>query len=56
MAFTVVTNAHGPSPQPTAYRLPSCSLMTATGGGGQSGAKKMKTHLTVEFALVTDRG
>ena len=25
-------------------------------GGGQSGAKKMKTHLTVEFALVTDRG
>ena len=26
MAFTGVTNAHGPSPQPTA-----CSLMAATG-------------------------
>ena len=31
MAFTGVTNAHGPSPQPTACRSPSCSLTTATG-------------------------
>ena len=25
IAFTGVTNAHGPSPQPTAFRSPSCS-------------------------------
>ena len=31
MAFTGVTNAHGPSPQPTACRSPSYSLATATG-------------------------
>ena len=31
MAFTGVTNAHGPSPQPVACRSPSCSLTTATG-------------------------
>ena len=31
MAFTAVTNAHGPSHQPTAYRSPSFSLTTATG-------------------------
>ena len=31
MAFTGVTNAHGPSPQPTACMSPSYSLMTATG-------------------------
>ena len=31
MAFTKVTNAHGPSPQPTVCRSPSCSLTTATG-------------------------
>ena len=31
MAFTGVTNAHGPSPHPTACRSPSCSLTTATG-------------------------
>ena len=31
MAFTGVTNAHGPSPQPTACRSPSCCLTTATG-------------------------
>ena len=30
MAFTVVTNVHEPSPQPTACRPPSCSLATAT--------------------------
>ena len=31
MAFTTgVTNAHGPSPQSTACRSPSCSLVTAT--------------------------
>ena len=29
MAFAVVTNAHGPSPQPIAYKFPS--LSTATG-------------------------
>ena len=28
MAFSVVTNAHGPSPQPTACRSPTCSLRT----------------------------
>ena len=27
MAFTGVTNAHGPSPKPTACRSTSCSLM-----------------------------
>ena len=31
MAITGVTNALGSSPQPTAYRPPTCSLMTATG-------------------------
>ena len=31
MAFTGVANAHGPSPQPTACRSPTCSLMTETG-------------------------
>ena len=31
MALTGVTNAHGPLPQPTACRSPSCSLTTATG-------------------------
>ena len=31
VAFTGVTNAHGPSPQQTACRSPSCSLTTATG-------------------------
>ena len=31
MAFTRITNAHGPSPQPTACRSPLCSLTTATG-------------------------
>ena len=31
MAFTGFTNAHGPSPQPTACRSPTCSLMIATG-------------------------
>ena len=31
MAFTGVTNAHGPSSQPTACRSPSCSPMTAKG-------------------------
>ena len=31
MAFAGVTNAHGPSPQTTACRSPSCSLTTATG-------------------------
>ena len=31
MAFIGVTNAHGPSPQPTACRSPICSLITATG-------------------------
>ena len=30
MAFTGVTNAHGPSPKPTACRSPSCSLTTAS--------------------------
>ena len=28
MAFIGVTNAHGPSPQPTACRSPTCSLTT----------------------------
>ena len=31
MAFTGVTNAHGPLPQPTACRSPKCSLTTTTG-------------------------
>ena len=31
MAFTDVTNDHGSTPQPTACRSPSCSLMTTTG-------------------------
>ena len=31
MAFTEVTNAHGPSPQPTACWSRKYSLMTATG-------------------------
>ena len=31
MAFTGFTNAHGPSPHPTACRSPTCSLTTATG-------------------------
>ena len=31
VAFTWVTKAHGPSPQPTACRSPSCSFTTATG-------------------------
>ena len=30
MAFTGVTNAHGLLPQPTAFKPPTCSLMTAT--------------------------
>ena len=30
MAFTGVTNALGPSPQPTACRSPSCSVATGT--------------------------
>ena len=30
MALTGVTNAHGLSPMPTAYRSPTCSLTTAT--------------------------
>ena len=30
MAFTGVTNAHGPSPLPTACRSASCSLMSTT--------------------------
>ena len=29
IAFTGVTNVHGPSPQPTACRSPPCSLTTA---------------------------
>ena len=31
VAFVGVTNAHGPSPQPTPCRSPTCSLTTATG-------------------------
>ena len=31
VAFTGVTHAHGPSPQPTAFRSPKGSLSTATG-------------------------
>ena len=31
MAFSGITNAHGPSPQPTLCRSPTCSLTTATG-------------------------
>ena len=31
IAFTGVTNAHGPSPQPTSSWSSSCNLMTATG-------------------------
>ena len=31
VAFTGVTNAHVPSPQPTVCRSPTCNLMTATG-------------------------
>ena len=31
MDFTGVANAQGPSPHLTAYRSPSCSLITATG-------------------------
>ena len=30
MAFPGISNAHGPSPQPTAYRSPTCSRSTAT--------------------------
>ena len=37
-AFTGVTNAHGPSPQPTAFRSPSSSLTTAR-GSNQAKAK-----------------
>ena len=43
MAFTGVTNAHGPSPQPTACRSPTCSLMTATGSNQALG--KVETYL-----------
>ena len=40
MVFTGVINAHGPSPQPTTYRSPSCSLTTATGSNqAQAGFK-----------------
>ena len=28
---TGVTNAHGPTPKPTAFRSPTCSLPTALG-------------------------
>ena len=44
MAFTVVANAHGPSPQPTAFRSPTCSLMTAT-GSNQAQPKVFKPTL-----------
>ena len=37
MAFTGVTNAHGPSPQPTACRSPTCSLTTSTGSNQAQG-------------------
>ena len=33
MAFTWVTNAHGPSSQPTACRPPTCSLTSAVKSG-----------------------
>ena len=31
LGFTGVTNVHVPLPQPTAWKPPTCSLMTATG-------------------------
>ena len=37
MAFTRVTNAHGPSPQPTACRSPTCSMMTVSGSNQAQG-------------------
>ena len=37
MAFNGVTNAHGPSPQPTACKSPSCSLTTAKGSNQAQG-------------------
>ena len=37
MTFIGVTNAHGPSPQPTACRSPTCSLMIATGSNQAQG-------------------
>ena len=49
MAFTGVTNAHGPTPQPTACRSPSCSLTTATEGNQAEG--KAQTYLAREVSL-----
>ena len=46
MAFTGVTNAHGPSPQPTACRSPSCSLTAAT--GSNQAQSKVLTYLAQE--------
>ena len=36
MAFTEVTNAHGPSPQPTGWRFPLCSLTVTTERNSQT--------------------
>ena len=39
--FTGVTNAQWPSSQPTAFRSPSCSLITATGSNQALGKVKL---------------
>ena len=39
MAFTWVTNAHGPSPQPTAFRSPTSYLLGLTTATGSNQAR-----------------
>ena len=48
--FTGVTNARGPSPQPTACRSPTCSPLTAT---GKVSTGEMYPH-ALELAMVHD--
>ena len=53
MAFTGVTNAHGPSPQPRACRSPSCSLTTATGSNQTKSVWAVDVAKLVERSLLT---
>ena len=67
MAFTGVTNVHGPSPQPTACRPQSCSLTTAKEvtrlkarfkpttpekSGVDGGANQVPTYLNISLVEV----